>query len=317
MLVVSCAEILALLPMPRLIEALRSAFGTGCVAPVRHMESIPGGQGSRVLFSMPAFDSHGSGVIKLVSVFPDNQTRGLPTVQAVIVVFSDKGAAQAILDGTAITQLRTAAASALASSYLSRPDSSALAVIGTGALAPYMAAAHCVMRPIRTIAVCGRREARAVACAEAIRSMVTGEIEVTVPRSIEEAVRSADIVSCATTSATPVVAGEWLRAGTFLDLVGSFSPERREADDAAVRRSRIFVDTFDGALLEGGDLVAPLANGVISRKQIEGEMADLVCGRVQGRSSSGEITLFKSVGAAIEDLAAAHLVLQMLQARRI
>jgi ornithine cyclodeaminase len=117
-------------------------------------------------------------------------------------------------------------------------------------------------------------------------------------------------VSCATSSATPVLEGKWLKPGTFVDLVGSFSPSKREADDEVVRRSRLFVDTFEGALSEAGDLLDPLARGVIDRKRIEGELADLVCGRVRGRANAEEIITFKSVGTALEDLAAARLVVE-------
>ena len=119
---------------------------------------------------------------------------------------------------------------------------------------------------------------------------------------------AADIVCCATSSATPVLRGQWLKPGTFVDLVGGFTPSRREADDDVVRHARIFVDTFAGALVEAGDILEPLARGVIARERIEAELADLVCGRARGRVSGEEITVFKSVGTAIEDLAAARLV---------
>lgn len=308
MLVLNAEKIRALAPMPRLIECLHNAFRTECIVPSRQVATMPGGAGDRLLLSMPAFDPEGGGVVKLATVFPDNQAQGLPTIQAAIVVFSETGTPVALLDGTVVTQLRTGAASALASKYLSRADSSHLVIIGTGALAPTMAAAHCAVRPITRVSVWGRRPERATATAAAIRSLVHHDTEVLVPNSVEEAVATADIVSCATSSPTPVLAGKWLKPGTFVDLVGSFSPSKREADDDVVLRSRIFVDTFEGALTEAGDLVDPLARGVIDRKRIEGELADLVSGRVSGRLSHDEITLFKSVGTAIEDLAASHLL---------
>lgn len=308
MLVLSAEQIRSVVPMPRLIECLRSAFRTQrVVVPARQVGRVPGGTGERLFLSMPAFDSDGGGVVKFATVFPDNRTRGQPTIQAVIVMLSAAGAPQAVLDGRVVTQLRTGAASALASGYLSRADSSHLVVIGTGALAPTMAAAHCAVRPIIRISVWGRRGEHAAATAAAIRSLVDSNVEVLVPTSVEEAVATADIVSCATSSPTPVVLGNWLRPGTFVDLVGSFSPVKREADDDVVLRSRIFVDTFEGALSEAGDLLDPLARGVIGRERIEGELADLVCGRVAGRRTGEEIILFKSVGTAIEDLAASRL----------
>jgi ornithine cyclodeaminase/alanine dehydrogenase-like protein (mu-crystallin family) len=309
MLVVTAAQAYALAPMPRLIEALRDAFRTGCVAPVRQVASVPGGSGDRIILSMPAFDLDGSGVVKLVTVFPDNRDRFVPTVRAIIVVFSDTGEPVAILDGTTVTQLRTAAASALASTYLSRDDSTHLVIIGTGALAPYMALAHCAVRPIRSVTVWGRRGERALATAATIRSMLGNDIEILGSTSLEQALATADIVSCATTSVTPVLRGEWLQPGTLVDLVGGYSADRREADDTVVQRSRIFVDTLAGAMEEAGDILDPLARGVIRREKIEGELADLVTGRTSGRRSRDEIIMFKSVGAAIEDLAAARLVI--------
>lgn len=294
--------------MPRLIESVRKAFGSGVVAPARQVSAIAGGSGDRLLLYMPAFGADGLGAVKLSTVIPENGARGLPTIQATVVVFSQTGAPIALLDGSMVTRLRTGAASALAASYLARANSSHLLIIGTGALAPYMALGHCAVRPIRRVSVSGREEKRAQATAAEIRSLVGGDMEVTVVTSLEQAVAAADIVSCATSSAQPVVAGKWLRPGTFLDLVGSFSPSRREADDAAVLRSRLFVDTFEGALSEAGDLLDPMRRGVLDRSRIEGELADLVSGRVSGRRREEEIILFKSVGTAIEDLAAAQLI---------
>ncbi len=309
MQILTAREIRALAPMPRLIEALEQAFRGECRVPARGVVNVPGGAGDRLFLSMPAFDARGAGVVKLASVFPDNAAKGLPRIQAAIVAFSETGSPVALLDGTMITQLRTGAASALASKYLSRADSTHLVIIGAGALAPAMAAAHCSARPISRVSVWARQRERAIATAATIREWVGGNIEVTVPDSLEQAVTTADIVSCATSSATPVFAGKWLKPGAFVDLVGSFSPSKREADDDAVRRSRIFVDTFEGALSEAGDLLDPLGRGVIERARIEGELADLVRGRVAGRGNADEITLFKSVGTALEDLAATQMII--------
>src|SRR6185503_4935706 len=159
----------------------------------------------------PAFDAEGGGVVKLVTVFPDNAQRATATIQAAIVVFSNTGAPVALVDGTAVTQLRTGAASALASKYLSRPDSSHLVVIGTGALAPSMAEAHCAVRSITRISVCGRRPQRVASAVTAIKARVPRGTDVVVAVSVEEAVATADIVSCSTSSATPVLAGRWLK----------------------------------------------------------------------------------------------------------
>jgi ornithine cyclodeaminase len=308
MLLLTGEEIRAFAPMPRLIECLRKAFATEYIVPLRQVAKMPGGAGDRLFFSMPGFERDGTAVIKLTTYFPDNQAKDLPTIQAAILVFSKDGAPIALLDGTLVTQLRTGATSALASTYLSREDSAHLVIIGTGALAPQMAAAHCASRAIRRISVWGRRHERATATVAAIRALVTRDIEISVCDSLEKTVATADIVSCATSSASPVLAGKWLKPGTFVDLVGSFSPSRREADDDVVLRSRIFVDTFEGAMAEAGDILEPLARGIIDRNRIEGELADLVSGRMAGRVSREEITMFKSVGTAIEDLATARLV---------
>jgi alanine dehydrogenase len=307
MLVLNSEKICRLVSMPLLIRCLEKAFLAECHVPSRQITKIPGGEG-RLLLSMPAFDLQGAGAVKLATVMPENPSKGVPTIQSVIVVFSKEGMPMALLDGTIVTKLRTGATSALASSYLSRSDSTHLVIIGTGALAPYMAMAHALTRPIRRISICGRLPERAAATAEQVRVLVSHDIKVLVSSSIEAAVGTADIVTCATSSATPVLAGAWLRPGIFVDLVGSFSSCKREADDDVIRRSRIFVDTLDGALSEAGDILDPLSRAVITRERIEGELGDLVSGRVIGRTSDDEITLFKAVGSAMEDLAASQLI---------
>jgi alanine dehydrogenase len=296
--------------LPGLIDCLERAFRDGATVPPRAILDIPGGSGDGQFLVMPAFAPDGSAAVKLVTYLPGNAGRGLPTVQAAIVAFSEGGTPVAVLDGTTVTRLRTAAASALASKYLSRADSSRLTLAGTGALAPWMAAAHAVVRPIERIDVWGRRAERVAATVEAVRELVKSRVEVRAAPSLDESVRAADIVTCATSSPTPLVEGRWLKPGSHVDLVGSFTPSTREADDEAVRRARIFVDTFEGALAEAGDLLDPIARGVIGRERVEAELADLVRGRVAGRQTVEEITLFKSVGTALEDLAAAWLLLE-------
>ena len=310
MRVIAAAEIQKLITPGKLVEVLRRAFqGAALVCPPRQVVQVPGGAQQRLCLLMPAFDRRGAGAVKLVTVFPGNATGVFPTVQAAIVVFSEEGAPVAMLDGTIVTRLRTAAASALASTFLSRADSAHLVIIGTGCLAPHMAAAHASVRPIRSISICGRREAAAERTAAAIRLELSPEVEVRVGSSVERAVASADIVCCVTNSTTPVLAGRWLREGTFIDLVGAYLPDQREADDDVLRRSRIFVDTFDGAMKEAGDVLDPLSRGIIAREQVEAELADLASGRKAGRITDSELVTFKSVGTAIEDLAAAQAIL--------
>lgn len=313
MRVFTAEEVRELAPMPQLIDCLRQAFTCRHSTPPRQVATIPGGKGDRLLLYMPAFDPEGGGVVKLATVFPDNETNSRPTIQAALVVFSRTGTPVAVIDGAAVTRLRTGAASALASTYLSRSDSTRLLIVGTGTLAPYMALAHCTVRPISEVEVWGRRAERAASTAEEIRALFGQRVNVRAVSSLEGAVQTADIICSATSSTQPVLEGRWLRCGAFVDLVGSFSPERREADDETMRRSRIFVDTFDSALAEAGDLLEPLQRGVIGRERIEAELADLVTGRAAGRCDDEEITLFKSVGSAIEDLAAAYMIVAAAQ----
>jgi len=239
-------------------------------------------------------------------VFPRNRERGLGSVAALYVLMDGAtGHPRALIDGEALTLRRTGAASALAARYLARRDARRLLVIGTGALAPTMAEAHCAVRSIERVAVWGRQPARAVAMAAQLASRGLPACAVD---DLDRALGEADIVTCATTASAPIVHGAKLRPGTHVDLVGAFTPRMRETDDEAVRRARVFVDTFAGALKEAGDLVQPLDAGAIERAHVLAELADLCAGRHPGRTRDDEITLFKSVGTALEDLCAARLV---------
>lgn len=317
MWIIDAEEICALAPLPRIIDCLQDAFRGSYVTPARQVLRMPGEGGERLLLCMPAFNPQGGATVKLSTLSPENPAVGLPVIQAAIIVFSRSGTPVAMLDGTAVTRLRTAAASALASRYLSRPDSAHLAIIGTGALAPTMAQAHCAVRPIRTVSIWGRSPERVAKTATAIRGLLAEHVEVRIARSAEESVATADVVSCATSSPTPLIRGSWLRPGTFVDAVGSFSPSKRETDDDVVLRARIFVDTIEGALAEAGDILDPLARGVIDRGRLEGELADLVSGRMKGRGHPQEITLFKSVGTALEDLAVSEFLLAAAAQRAV
>jgi alanine dehydrogenase len=302
-----------LAPLPKLIRALEVALRSDYLTPLRQVVDLPNREDGGLFVSMPCFDSAGTGAVKLATVCPRNPSIGLPSVQAVVIVFSDTGTPVATIDGVSLTYLRTAAVSALAAQYLAREDSTHLAIIGTGGLAPTLAAAHCSVRPITQVTVCGRRAERAEATACAIRRMVDRRINVISSIDADLAVRRADIVSCATTSATPVFRGASLKTGAHVDLVGSFSVEKREADDDTVKGARIFVDNLEGALAEAGDIVDPLRRGVISRSDVRGELADLVRGHALGRTGEREITLFKSVGCGMQDLAAAKLIVSAIE----
>jgi alanine dehydrogenase len=300
-------EIHRLLDFPSLIDALRAMFRDGCEVPVRHHHSVAtasteGTPGA--LLVMPAWQAGRALGIKIVTVFPDNTRRSLPAVNgSYLLLDADTGMPLALLDGTALTLRRTAAASALAAGFLARPDSAVHLMVGTGALAPYLVAAHAAVRPIRRTRVWGRNPEKAAALAA---RLAEAGIDASPVAELEEAVPAADIITCATLARAPLIRGAWLRPGTHLDLVGGFTPEMREADDAAVARARVYVDT-DAALDEAGDIVQPLRSGHLARERIVGDLFGLTRGNCPGRRDPAEITLFKSVGTALEDLAAAQL----------
>ena len=301
--VYSAGEVHAALPWRALVDHLARAFGEGAEVPVRHAHSLGG---TDTLLLMPAWSRNALG-IKLVTVMPDNAARGAGTVQATYMLLDRAtGEPLALLDGEALTLRRTAAASALAARHMARTDARCLLIVGSGRLAAWMARAHVALRPgIERVLIWGRREAARDAlaqllCAEGLPAQAAPELEA--------AVRAADIVSCATSATAPVVLGSWLAPGTHLDLVGSFKPAMRETDDAAVMGAHVCVDTCAGAFAEAGDLIQPLRAGLITREHVAAELADLVRGTVSGRRTATEITLFKSVGTALEDLAAAQLV---------
>ena len=293
----------AALPWQALVEALARAFAGGARVPLRHAHQL--GDDDTLLL-MPAWSEAALGV-KIVTVMPGNAARGVGSVQATYVLLErDSGEVKALLDGEALTLRRTAAASALAARHLARGDASRLLIVGSGRLAGWMARAHVALRPaLGQVLVWGRR---AEAAEELARELRAEGLPARAAGDLEAAVRAADIISCATTATEPIVRGAWLAPGTHLDLVGGFRRDMREVDDDAVAAASLFVDTFEGALAEAGDLVQPLAAGIIRREQVRAELAELVRGTVPGRSSPGEITLFKSVGTALEDLAAAQLV---------
>lgn len=313
MRVVTASQINAALSFRDLVETLRSAFRADIETPVRHHHTIEQVNGAdATLLLMPAWNDFSKQVqanrgyigIKVVSVFPDNAEIGSPTVQGVYLLLSGRsGETLAVMDGQALTLWRTAAASALAASYLAREDASKLMMVGAGALAPYLIRAHASVRPISEVLVWNRSRESAERLARALDGF--DGLDVRATSDLEGGVRGADIVSCATLSKEPIVKGEWLQPGVHLDLVGAFTPQMRECDDAAVETARLFVDTRAGALKEGGDLAQPLAAGIIEEGDIAADLFDLCRGDKAGRRYYGQITLFKSVGTAIEDLAAA------------
>lgn len=300
-------EVRAALDWPPLLQALREMFAAGCEMPQRHHHTVtvPDAPDATLLL-MPAWTAGGYLGVKVLNVFPGNSRLGLATIAASYMLMDGRtGTMLALIDGGELTVRRTAAASALAASFLARQDAAHLLMVGTGRLAPNLIAAHASVRPLQRVSVWGRHVEKAK---DLVDALDLEGIETQVVTDLDAAVGEADIVSCATLAEEPLIQGDWLRPGTHLDLVGGFTPTMREADDEAIRRSTVFVDTFDGACAEAGDIVQPLQAGILAHDAIEADLYGLVRGQHAGRESPQEITLFKSVGAALEDLAAAILV---------
>ena len=322
MRILSAAEVDAALDDIALVDRLQALFRDGCEMPTRHHHPVkaPLGPGSAdaMLLLMPAWTTGARGRVgvKVVTVFPDNGRQGLPSIFGQYMLLDGTtGRPIALLDGTMLTKRRTACASGLASRFLSRPDSAKLLMIGTGALAPHLIRVHAKIRPIREVAIWGRTPTHARTLAEELTTSLPRALgRPIVVRAVVDraaAVTEADIISCATLSKTPLVEGGMLREGQHVDLVGAYTPQMRESDDQAVWRARVFVDTRTGALKEGGDIAQPLANGTIDEDDILADLFELSRGQQTGRlpGDAATITLFKSVGAALEDLAAATLAI--------
>lgn len=316
MLMLSAGDVDDALTFPGLVETLRTAFREGAIQPVRHHHPIerPSGAASTLLL-MPAWSDFNAGVsgnghigVKIVTVSPDNNAINKPAVMGLYLLLDGTtGEPQALIDGPRLTQWRTACASALAATYLAREDASRLLVIGAGALSTFLAKAHCAVRPIRQIRIWNRT----LANAEKVAAQLCADgLEAEAASDLDAELAQADIVSSATISSAPLIKGALLKPGAHVDLVGGFTPTMREADDDAIRRARVFVDTREGATKEAGDIVQPLASGVLAPESIVADLHELARGDRPGRQGAGEITLFKSVGAALEDLAAGIAVFQ-------
>ena len=290
-----------------LIEKLRKGFAKNeIIVPMRHHHDFLNEYSMEptTMLLMPAWHPNQNSGVKIVTVSPDNYKWNLPSIQGSYLFMDTKtGMVKAIIEAKALTAKRTAAASALAADYLAKKSANSLLVIGTGALAPNLIKAHCSIRPIKTVYVWGRQLAKAEKICE---QFVNANFEIKAVETIESIISKVDIISCATLSKTPLVLGKYLQKGQHVDLVGSFKPDMRESDNEVMRRANIFVDTFEGSTKESGDLVIPLQEKVIVKSDIKSDLFDLCNGSKQGRKSDDEITVFKSVGHALEDLVAAE-----------
>lgn len=310
MRVISAQEVAGALAWPALIERLATTFREGVEAPPRHHHAMHRPDGEATMLLMPAWEEAGYIGMKMVNVFPQNANAGLPAISGLYILCEGHhGTPLACIDGSALTSRRTAAASALAARELARQDAESLLVVGTGKLAPMLIEAHAAVRPIRTVRVWGRNPDKAAALADQFRD----RFDCQAVTELETAVPEADIISCATLSTDPLVRGEWLQPGSHLDLVGAFRPSMRETDSQCLARSKVFVDTYAGALGEAGDILQAIDEGAFSKADLRAELAELLRGEKPGRTSDDAITLFKSVGASLEDLAAAIEVWETLE----
>ncbi|GAB5501651.1 bifunctional Delta(1)-pyrroline-2-carboxylate/Delta(1)-piperideine-2-carboxylate reductase [Pyruvatibacter sp.] len=324
MRLVTAAEINQALDVRSLMERLRSAFRDDIANPARtlhHIESSlgPGEPGAGDLMVMPAWvrgtarsgdmsGRRGYIGVKVQSVFPDNRTKGLPSLTGVYVLMSGRtGEPLGLLDAPTLTAWRTAATSALASTYLARQDAERLLVVGSGALVPHLIKAHAEARPICNVLIWNRTEATAQKLA---KRLSRPDMKVAATTDLEGAVRGADIICTATGSTKSLIKGDWLQPGVHLDCVGGYRPDMREVDDGVMSRARIFVDTRESAMSEAGDIITPLESGAITAEDITADLHDLARGERAGRRYHDQITLFKSVGVALEDLAAATLAFE-------
>ncbi len=309
MKIIDAEQVAKLLPYPDLINALRDAFKAGGQTPLRHSHSIKTKTGTEnTLLLMPCWQQGGMLGIKLVMVCPDNNKKNLDSVSSSYILSdADTGQNLAILDGDELTARRTACASALASSYLSNPASEKMLMMGTGKIAAHLIRAHSAIRHLKKIYIWGRNYERAQKFAATVGDELN--ISVTPVENPKEYAHSCDIISCATMADTPILKGKWLNASKkqHIDLVGAFTPDMREADNDVILNCDIYVDTYEGALAEAGDIVRPLEAGIISRQNICGELSEMVADNFRSKNPDRS-TLFKSVGTALEDLAAAKMV---------
>ena len=302
------------LPFDALINSLEQMFIGGCEVPLRHNHAIKGTTAAEdgILLLMPAWQVGQRMGVKTVSIFPGNQAKGLPGLHSVFILYdATTGQPLSVLDGDVITSRRTVAASALAARWLSRPDAKKLMVVGAGRVASLLPDAYRCVRDIETVHVWDIRPEAAIAMVERLRAQ---GIDAHHAVDLEQGVRAADIVTCATLSTAPLVQGAWLQPGAHLDLIGGFTPTMRESDDECFRRGTVFVDTSE-ALMKAGDILDPIANGAWAPTQLAATLEDLCRNKHPGRTSADEITVYKAVGTALEDVAAASLAYDAFMAQ--
>lgn len=316
MRIISRADLESLISMPRAIAAVAQAFaqlsaGTAQVALRQHV-AVPPVDGLALL--MPAYlGESGALGVKLLSLFPQNAGTNTPVIQAVVLLFDpNDGTPLALMDGTFLTTLRTGAASGIATDLMARKDARVLALFGAGATAFHQVLAVCSVRPIERVWIVNRTADQAKRLVDMLRAAESPiPADVRISSHPEEALSEADIVCLATASPTPLFFDRDIRPGTHINGIGSYLPTMQEIPGATVARARIVVDQRTAAWAEAGDLVIPRAEGLIDESHVVAELGDLVLGRAVGRVGSDEITFFKSVGNAAQDISVAQLALTL------
>jgi alanine dehydrogenase len=312
-------DVRAVLSMDDLIAAMEQALAQystgGARQPLRSV--LEAGSPQALHGVMPAFIERPASLgTKIVTVYASNTARGLPTHLATIVLLDpETGALRAVMDGRYITEARTAAASAASAKYLARRDARTLAVIGSGVQARSHIEALVRVRPIETIRVWGRTRGHVDALIADMKSEIDATFEAA--SSIEHAVHDAGVIALVTASKEPVLRRDWVSAGAHVCAVGACRPDQREMDTALVRDAAVFVDSRIGALAEAGDIVIPLSEGAITEQHILAEIGQVVAGTAVGRTSEDVITVYKSLGMAVEDVAAARLAWERATERRL
>ncbi len=312
---ISDKEIENQLDFDSLIPAIRSGFASPIQVPQRHHHAYTSGEViPSTLLLMPAWEDGEFLGIKLVTVSPQNGKLKLPTIHGLYVLFDAKdGQPLLSMDARSLTAKRTAATSAVAALFLSREDSEILLMVGTGTLARQLIPAYASIRPIKKVLIWGRSLERAELLR---REFKDHPFSIDICSDLALGVETADIISCATVSPSPLIMGAWLCPGHHLDLVGSYRNDMRESDDEAIEKSSVFVDSKHTAPFESGDLSIPIKTGKLKLQDIQADLFDLCKNLHPGRNSKKEITLFKSVGHALEDLVAAKMIYQYYKEHR-
>ncbi|MCL7451616.1 MAG: hypothetical protein M8467_01055 [Anaerolineae bacterium] len=317
--ILSGADVRRAVTMAEAIEAVRQAYiqlSTGqAVVPLRTPVEVERRDG--VTLFMPAYLAGSDAMAaKIVSVFPENTKRGLPLIHAVVIVVdAETGRPVALMDGTYLTALRTGAASGVATDLLARPDARIAAIFGAGAQARTQLEAVCTVRPIERVWVYDTSNEAAAAYAEEMRGR--GQpipADISVADSPTQTVQDADVICTATTSSAPVFSDADLRPGVHVNGIGAYTPEMQEIPAETVARATIVVDSRSASLAEAGDLIIPLRSGLITEDSVYAEIGEVAAGRLSGRQSAEEVTFFKSVGVAVQDVAVADLILRRAKA---